>query len=241
MSDGSKPHLTELSLAQGARLLATLEAARTAAARATSEQLAASAAARREQGELEIAQESGQKLSARGRDIRNTLQLLREAVERAKLTALNAGLEGARMGDSVGKALVVMGDEVRNLLARAVDALEEHAGLLAEVDRDRDRCLAEVAHLSNGARDVGAALARAEAHSQLSTALLGELRTDLHELFGADLQSARALAETAAHVKTLANSVQELKQRSSASDDALRELLSPLLALLPPPREDAPR
>ena len=30
-------------------------------------------------------------------------------------------------------------DEVRNLLARAIDAIEEHATLLAEVDRDRDR------------------------------------------------------------------------------------------------------
>lgn len=231
--------VTTLSMVQGARWLAALEAARIAATRATTEQREARAALTRQQSELETAQESGQKLGTRSRDIRNSLQLLREAVDRAKLTALNAGLEGARLGDPLGRALVVMSDEVRNLLARAVDALEEHAGLLADVDRDRDRCLAELAELGEGGRQLGTSLNRAQEQSQLTNALLGELKTDVSELFGGNLEAARALAETSTQVETLTVSLLELQRRSPASGPALRELLRPLLALLTPGEDPA--
>jgi len=241
MSHGSDPTATpQLSLAQSARLLAALDAATSAAGRATSEQRAATTVMERQQSELEAVQEAGQKLGARGRDIRNSLQLVRDSVDRAKLTALNVGLEGARLGDPVGKALVVMGDEVRNLLARAVDALEEHGALLAEVDRDRDRCLAELAQLSEGTRRASGALARSEQKCQLTNALLAELRTDLGELLGADPEATRLLAETAQHIKTVANSLLQLSQRAPLAANTLRDLLSPLLALVPA-GEDPPR
>jgi methyl-accepting chemotaxis protein len=227
----------ELPLLQGARILAALEAAKSAAGRSVTNQKAASALAVRQHSELEAVQEAGQKLGTRGRDIRNSLQLLRESLDRAKLTALNAGLEGARLGEPVGKALVLMGDEVRNLLARALDALEEHATLLAEVDRDRDRCLTDLARVSDGAREIGSKIARAQEQSQLSTALLGELGTDLSELFGTDVEAAQMLANSAGQVKTLASSLLELSQRSPLAASALRELLAPLLSLVANPQD----
>jgi methyl-accepting chemotaxis protein len=239
MSDAFDPsHPSTLSAVQGARLLAALEAAQAAAVRAISEQRAASVGLQRQQLELETVQEAGQKLSARGRDIRNSLLQLRESVDRAKLTALNAGLEGARLGDPVGKALVVMGDEVRNLLARAMDALEEHAALLAEVDRDRDRCLADLVQLGDGTRQTASALARAEQQSQLNNALLGELKVDLGELCGTDPETARVLGAATAQLKTAADALRELSQRAALPPSAVRELLRPLLALLPPEEDE---
>jgi methyl-accepting chemotaxis protein len=225
---------------QGARLLAALEATNTAAMRAKSEQRAAASGLSRQRSELEAVHESAQKLAARGRDIRNSLQVLRESVDRAKLSALNAGLEGARLGEPLGKALVVMSDEQRNLLARALDALSEHSALLAEVERDRDRCLAELSQLNEGARETDSAMARAEGQSQLTCALLHELRTDLGQLFGSDPEAARAMAEAAAQVRTAADSLSALRARVPLGVDALRELLSPLLALIPA-SEDPPR
>jgi len=223
-----------LSAVQGARLLAALEAAQAAGARVISEQRAASSGMQRQQLELEAVQEAGQKLSARGRDVRNSLQQVRESVDRAKLTALNAGLEGARLGDPVGKALVVTGDEVRNLLARAMDALEDHAALLAEVDRDRDRCFADLTQLSDGTRQTASALARAEQQSQLNNALLGELKIDLSELWGTDPETARVLGQATVQLKTTADALRRLSLQPSA----LRELLGPLLALVPPEEDD---
>ncbi|HTA92658.1 MAG TPA: methyl-accepting chemotaxis protein [Polyangiaceae bacterium] len=217
---------------QGARILAALGAAKTAATRGAADQKSASALVVRQHGDLDALQEAGQKLGARGRDIRNSLLLLRESIDRAKLTALNAGLEGARLGEPIGKALVVMGDEVRNLLARAIDALEEHASLLAEADRDRERCLSDLAHIGDGARELRGTLTRAEEQSQLTSALLGEVHIDLAEAFGTDPEAARILASSAGQVKTLADSLLELSQRSPLGVAALRELLDPLLSLV---------
>jgi methyl-accepting chemotaxis protein len=233
----SKLSNRELPLLQGARILAALEAVKTAAAHTLIDQKSASALVARQHAELDAVQEAGQKLGARGRDIRNSLLLLRESVDRAKLTALNAGLEGARLGEPVGKALVVMGDEVRNLLARALDALEEHASLLAEVDRDRERCLADLSHIGEGTRELGGKLAQAEEQSQLTSALLGELRSDLGEVFGTDPDTARVLASSAGQVKTLADSLLELSERSPLGVAALRELLHPLLSLVATSRD----
>ena len=98
MSQGFDPAAKSLHgeapLLRGARILAALEAVKTAAIRALTNQKAASSLVLRQHGELEAVQEAGQKLNARGRDLRNSLQLLRESLDRAKLVALNAGLEG---------------------------------------------------------------------------------------------------------------------------------------------------
>jgi methyl-accepting chemotaxis protein len=220
--------------------LAALDAAKTAATRANGEQRAVSVGLSRQRGELEAVQESARKLATRSRDLRNSLLVLRESVDRAKLSALNAGLEGARLAEPVGKALVVMSDEQRNLLARALDALEEHGALLAEVERDRERCLSELSQLREGARQTDGELSRAQGQSELTIALLHELRTDFAELFGNDPEAARAMAEAAIQVRTAADSLLELTQRAPLGVDALRELLSPLLALLPK-SEDPPR
>jgi methyl-accepting chemotaxis protein len=229
-----------VSAVQTARLLAALEATKTAATHANNEQRAAGTGLARQRMDLETVQESVRNLVSRGRDLRNTLQVLRESVDRAKLSALNAGLEGARLGESVGKALVVMSDEQRNLLARALDALEEHGTLLAELERERERCVASLSQLGDDARQTGAAFSRAEQQSQLTCAFLDQLRTDFSELFGADPEAARAMGEAAAHVRTAAASLRELTQRAPLDADVLRELLSPLLALIPS-REDPPR
>jgi len=217
----------------GARLLAALAAAQTAAGHTNSEQHTARGALDRQRRELEFAHESGQKLSTRSRDVRNSLHVLRESVDRAKLSALNAGLEGARLGEPVGKALVVMSDEQRNLLARALDAMDEHSALLGEVDRDRDRCLAALAQMSDEARQASLALNRAEQQGKLTAALLHELRQDFAEQFAGDAEAARIMAETAGHVRNAASSLLELTQRAPLGVEALRELLGPLLALVP--------
>lgn len=235
---GSKP--SSVSAVQAARLLAALEATKTAAAHANDEQRAAGTSLARQRVELETVQESVRNLVSRGRDLRNTMQVLRESVDRAKLSALNAGLEGARLGEPMGKALVVMSDEQRNLLARALDALEEHGTLLADLDRERERCVAGLAQLDDGARETSGSFSRAAQQSQLACALLDQLRLDCGELLGGDPEAARAMGEAAAQVQTAATSLRELAQRTPLGAEALRELLSPLLALLPRP-EDTPR
>ncbi|HEY4103280.1 MAG TPA: methyl-accepting chemotaxis protein [Polyangiaceae bacterium] len=232
MTDGSNANLRALPPARAARVLAALEAVSSASARAGKNQKAATELGARQLAELEAALDAQQKLGTRGRDLRNSMQLVRESLERAKLTALNAGLEGARLGEPIGKALVMMGDEVRNLLARGVDALEEHATLLNEVDRERERATAELGELAEGATQLAHELNRTEDQAILTHALLGELRKDLGEVFGTDAEAARLLANSEAQVRTLADSLLELSEHAPIGVDSLRELLEPLLALV---------
>jgi len=230
---------SRLSPVHAARLLAALEAAQVAAGHTGREQHAARTALDRQRADLESAHESAQKLSTRSRDLRNSLHVLRESVDRAKLSALNAGLEGARLGEPVGKALVAMSDEQRNLLARALDAMDEHGGLLGEADRERDRCVAALSQVSDDTRQALAALNRSEQQAQLTAAVLQELHQDFAAQFAGDAESAKIMAETASHVRSAASSLLALTQRTPLGVDALRELLGPLLALVP--SEDGPR
>jgi len=216
-----------------ARVAAALTSARTAAKLAVTGQRSTLAIVTRQHGEIEAVHEAQQRLGSRSRDMRNSLQLLRESLDRAKLTALNAGLEGARLGDPMGKALVLMGDEVRNLLARAVDALEEHGTLLAEVERERERSLAELARVSDGSRELRQTVAQAQEQGQLCAALLAEIEQDLASFLGTDAETARLLAASAAAVNELAASLGEVARRSPASAPALAALLAPLFALVP--------
>lgn len=221
------------SAISAARVGAALESARTAATLAVTGQRTASTIVARQHGEIDALHEAQQRLGSRSRDMRNSLQLLRESLDRAKLTALNAGLEGARLGDPMGKALVVMGDEVRNLLARAVDALEEHGTLLGEIERERERSLAELSRVGDGARELRRALSQAEEQSQLCSALLAEIEQDVASAFGTDRQTARVLADSATRVQELAATLGEIAQRSPETEQALAELLRPLLSLVP--------
>jgi len=232
MSSDADAGSRQFSVLQAARVLATLEAVAKASAFAESSERTAGVSAARQQSELEALQDAARKLDARSRDVRNSLQFLRESVDRAKLAALNAALEGARIGDPAGKALVVLGDEVRNLLARALDALDEHTSLLAEIDRERDRSLSELSTLSEEARKLGDTLRHAQEQSRLAKALVGELRIDLGDILGTDPEAARLLADSALQVRSLAGSLGELARRAPVAPDALRELLAPLLALL---------
>src|SRR5687768_15665850 len=81
-----------------ARLLRTLQAAEAAGGEAERALEAAGSAATRQSGEMDSLSDGAQRLVSRGRDVKASVQHVRDMLERAKLTALNAGLEGARLG-----------------------------------------------------------------------------------------------------------------------------------------------
>jgi hypothetical protein len=94
--------------------------------------------------------------------------------------------------------------------------------------------------ITDSTRQATSALGRSEEQSQLTTALLSEIRTDLGELFGTNPEAAQVLADAAGQVKNMANSLLDLSQRSPLGVRALRELLAPLLALIPQGEDPPP-
>lgn len=205
---------------------ALLESARRSAEQAEQAELDATASVTRGRGELELVSESLRALPARSRELRTNVQLLREALDRAKLSALNAGLEGARLGDPVGRALVDLAGDLRDLLGRAVLTLEEHATLLAELDRERDRLTETLGTARTALAGSGEALSRAQPLRRELAKALAELERHVAAALGTDPQTARLLASAAEQARTLRQTLAGLVE--SGAGEAARELVEPL-------------
>lgn len=164
--------------------------------------------------------------SLRSRELKETARQLRDPLERARLTALNAGLEGARKGDPVGKALVVMADELRVLLARALDALAEHSAALSDVDREREQWVEQL----GAARDLSDALFEKSRELQVIEAgaarALERLGGGVRRALGADPERARLLLRAAEHARALDDSLSRLT--AGPHEPELSAVLAPL-------------
>ncbi len=222
--------LTQLDIADFLKELTQGEQARASADRAAQ---AATADATRAQGVLGAVQDSARLLVNRNRELRASANAVRDAIDRARLAALNAGLEGARLGEPLGKAVLTMADDVRVLLSRGLDALEEHVSSLSELERERERWLEDLTQtqdLCGGAvqrlRELGG-LQTALAHNL--TRLSGRLRAEL----GSDGERELLLAEASQRAESLRETLRRLQ--GHAADPDVAALLEPLQQLLQRP------
>lgn len=160
------------------------------------------------------------------REAQGRAQTLREPLERARLTALNAGLEGARKGDPVGKVLVAMAEELRVLLARSLDALDEHSSALAAAERERERWVGELAVARELSSSVFERARELQALGAGSVSVLERLGAGLRRELGADPERARVLVRAAEQARALEASLEALG--AGALDPELEPLLEPL-------------
>ena len=214
-------------------LLAAIERARRAVEQAESALDGARGAATRGQSELDAVSDAARGLPGRGREVRASLQLVYEALERAKLSALNAGLEAGRLTEAAGKVVMQLAGDLRTLITGALEALEAHATLLGESDRERERWFDGVVGaretLSTVVSDLGAL---AQHRQDLVNALAG-VEQALAPVLGTDPHTARLLTEVAEQSKGLAASVTALLERpGTPGDERVRQALAPLLEAL---------
>ncbi len=209
-------------------LLSLLERARRAAGQADQAELDASSAVNRGRSELELLSDALRANPARSRELRTSVQLLREALERAKLSALNAGLEGARIGEPLGKALVDLAQDLRDQLNRAVATLEEHSAMLQDLERERER-LTEAVESARGALFAShEAQSRAQPLKRDLDKALHDIENHVIQRLGSDPETARLLSSAAEQAKALRESLSGLVARGA--DEAARELLASLAA-----------
>jgi len=208
--------------------------ARHALAAAQEAQHQATTAAEQHAAALSATVDDAQALTTRARDLRASTDLVREALERAKLLALNAGLEGARLGEPAGRILVTLADEVRTATARGLESLGEHVQLLAQVDRERERLGSRLTNVSQGAGALAGALAQMNAEHETATRALDELESELRRTPGADPDAARTVADASRHAQALLQALGELSPRARRNLllDALQPLLRRLVRLL---------
>jgi methyl-accepting chemotaxis protein len=206
------------------------ERAHTAAETAVRLAQGAGASAAQQKNALDSAADQARMLAARGRDSRLPTQQLRDSLERAKLVALNAGLEGARHGEPVGRALVGIADEMRALVTRALEALEEHVAMLADVDRDREKLLTQIEQAQQRARELAEELLRSQAAQRDAEVAVAEMGKTLAKASPTDPETARALTDAAEHAKGLLSSLRLLSARGDHGQTlgALGPALRPL-------------
>jgi methyl-accepting chemotaxis protein len=194
----------------------------------------AGATAAQQRTALDAAADHARLLTARERDVRGAAQRVRETLERAKLVALNAALEGARLGEPAGKAMVAVADEMRALAQRGLEAVDEQQGVLGQIDRERDKLSEQVEHSRQRAATLADDLLRAQAAQREAVNALGELGRGLHQTTGTDPETARVVVAAADHARGLVDALSALSSRrqSSLLWRALGPSIQPLLKLL---------
>jgi methyl-accepting chemotaxis protein len=190
---------------------------------------AAGATAAQERSSLDAAADDLRLLFSRVRDLKSAGERVREALERMKLLALNAGLEGARMGEAMGRPLVNVAEEMKTLVMRGLDAIEEQMSAVEQADRERERMREHVEQARQAAAQLADELLRAQAMQRQATTALGELAEHLQRTTGTDPETARVLAEAVDHAQSLAAVLGRL-----SSPEQRRMLLKALMPVLAP-------
>jgi hypothetical protein len=224
--------VTTLTHEERQRLAETLSAALRTSTEAAQASGQAGAHAGRQAAEIEVLLEIGERVALRARDLRTGLAELREVLERGRLATLNAALEGARLGEVAGKALLAMTDEVRSALEHGSDVVEGHATRFAELERERERLLIGLGPLADAARAVAteASLAADRVRSQQSA--LTELALELRRGLGVDPELGGLVARATREATTLLETLSALEARGAAQQaQELRERVAALGAV----------
>jgi hypothetical protein len=221
--------VTELSAEARQRLAECLAESVSAAADAEQASGQAQAQAARQATEIEGLLEGGERLALRGRDLRAGVQELRDTLERGRLSTLNAALEGARLGEAAGKALMAMTEEVRSALGRSADVLDEHAARVAELERERERLVLALGPLSDAARAVATEVSRAAERNRSQRQALSELAQELRQRLGVDPELGGLVARAVREASGLLDTLAALEARGAMTE--ARELRARVAAL----------
>jgi len=186
---------------------------------------ATASAVTRQRSQFESVQDVSRRLDARLRDARNAMSVLTDTLERIKLVALNAGLEGARIGDAAGTALVSVADEVREIAGQGIELVGHQKTSFDQLDFERSR-LGEIVDAARTQLDQVVEQLRettsAQSEVQLSLTTLGEV---LQSVTGLDGETARNVTRAAEHAQALVEVLKDLQ--TSRNRQVIRSALSP--------------
>jgi methyl-accepting chemotaxis protein len=180
-------------------------------------------------------------LSSRIGDAHTGFARVVDAFERLSLVALNAGLEGARLGEGQGRALALVGDEVRAQATRGGDAARELAALLSRLSVDLGDIESHAGQAQLVVSEItkdSTAVVGAAADTETALAELGER---MKKATGSDPETVRAIAEAAERARALVASLVALSGRVPRAllIGALAPALAPLTRLLGDGASDA--
>jgi methyl-accepting chemotaxis protein len=175
--------------------------------------------------------------SARAQELAEGFGRVTDAFERLGLVALNAGLEGARLGELQGRSLLLVSDSVRDHAARGSESARELAATLTDVATDVGKLQSYIDQVRQGAQDASQEAARVAAAASEAERSIVELGSRLQEATGSDPETAKLVAQASEHAMALVSALGALggKAPPRLILGALRPVLGPLARLLGEP------
>jgi hypothetical protein len=205
---------------------------RTRDAGAAAQRIASTAS--RQRTALDAVADRARALSSRAAELQAGFVHAVDAFERLGLIALNAGLEGARLGETEGRQLALVSDDVRRQSARGGDAVRELSSGLGQVATELGQVESQVAQAQAVVAEVAQDSARtAGAASDVESALL-DMSERVKRATGSDPEAVRAVAEASERGRALVASLAALSGKVPRPQlvNALQPMLSSLARLL---------
>jgi methyl-accepting chemotaxis protein len=199
---------------------------------AAAQRIASSAA--RQRASIDGVADRTRALSSRAAELQGGFGHLIDAFERLALVALNAGLEGARLGDAEGRQLALVSDEVRAHSSRGAETAREVAGALMQLAADLSQLEGQVAQAQGVVVEVTQDSARAAGAASDAESALLDMGERVKKATGSDPETVRAIAEASERARALVSSLSTLsgKVPRTLLIAALGPVLAPLARVL---------
>jgi methyl-accepting chemotaxis protein len=188
----------------------------------------------RQRGAMDAVSDRARAVSSRATELQTAFARVSDAFERLSLIALNAGLEGARLGEAEGRQLGLVSDEVRAQAARGTEATRELAGGLARLGEELSLLQGYVVDAQAAVSEVSQDAARATGASSDAESALVDVGDRVKRATGSDPEAVRAIAEASERARALVATLSAVagKVPRSLLMAAMRPALEPLASLL---------
>jgi methyl-accepting chemotaxis protein len=199
---------------------------------AAAQRIASSAA--RQRTAMDTVADRVRSLSSRASDLETRFGRVIDAFERLALVALNAGLEGARLGEAEGRQLGLVSDEVRAHSTRGAEASRELAASVSQLVAELGQLDSHVAQAQGVVSEVTQDSARALGAAGDAESALVDIGERLRKATGSDPEAVRAVAEATERARSFVAALNAMsgKVPRALLAAAVRPALEPLARLL---------
>ena len=184
----------------------------------------------KQRGALDSIGDRARAVSTRAQDLGTSFSRVNDAFEKLSLVALNAGLEGARLGEQIGHSLQLVAEEVRLSAGRGSESARELSSALTEVGAELTQVTANLERAREAAAEVAQEASRVGASSSDTERALGELADRMKRATGSDPETAKAVADAVEHGKAFVAALGSLGEKvpKSILMGVLRPVFEPL-------------
>jgi methyl-accepting chemotaxis protein len=196
----------------------------------------------RQRGALDAATDRTRVVAGRGQELTSAVARTQDIFERLSLVALNAGLEGARLGEGPGRALLLVAEEVRGHAQRGAEAARELGASVEELGAEWLHVSSQLAAAREHSEGIAQEAARASGCCAEVERGAVELEQRLELATQRDPETMRAVGSMVEHVRALGSALAALDGRvpEDVLSAVLRPLAEPIAARVPRGRSQGP-